>query len=308
MTSQDQAGPAPGSVVVGVDGSPGAARALAWAVDKAALLGPVAPVTAYHVPSAIEALARRGVGPDTDLYRAAAQAALDEAVEAVDAIDPTLAERSMVVESRPGPALCRAAAEASLLVVGTRGRGTLVAGLLGSVSAHCARHSPAPVAVIPETHPVDRPLHRVVVGVDGSDSARLALRWAFDRTDPDGLVVAVGALPMWGYATSGEGGWTDRADRRLHHLVEEAVVEACRGLGDGPDVEVRADLRDARVALRDVAGPPPDLLVVGARGLSEVPFLLLGSVSSALVHHPVVPTVIVRADTDTDTDTESPVA
>jgi nucleotide-binding universal stress UspA family protein len=55
-----------------------------------------------------------------------------------------------VVRGDPGHALCVLAAElpASVLVVGSRGRGGLTRALLGSVSDHVIRHAPCPVLVM----------------------------------------------------------------------------------------------------------------------------------------------------------------
>jgi nucleotide-binding universal stress UspA family protein len=48
----------------------------------------------------------------------------------------------------PRPALLAAAAEAQLLVVGSRGLGGLEGMSLGSVTAALVHHSPCPVAVV----------------------------------------------------------------------------------------------------------------------------------------------------------------
>ena len=295
MIAQDRQGLGSGRVVVGVDDSQEAVNALAWAVDKTELLGPVTAVVAYHVPSALRSvLTGSGLKPER-LHREAAETRLSDAMAAVD-LDPTDGVSGRVVEARPGPGLCEAAAEADLLVVGTRGHRGVVASVLGSVSSHCVRHATVPVVVVPPEHPPVGPLARVVVGMDGSESARQALRWALEHTDPDGLVLAIGAMPMWGYAIDDKAPPPEEIDQVILQMVERSVTEVMADRHTGPDVEIVVDRRDARVALRDPPGPPADLLVVGARGLSELPFLLLGSVSSALAHHPRIPTVIVRTD------------
>jgi len=86
MTPQDPRGPGSGRVIVGVDGSPDAAKALAWAVDKAALPGPVSPVVAYHPPSSpFAALTGPSRMPDPEIYRQAAEALIaDGLVTAAD--------------------------------------------------------------------------------------------------------------------------------------------------------------------------------------------------------------------------------
>jgi hypothetical protein len=53
-----------------------------------------------------------------------------------------------VVEGPAGPALLSQAADASLLVVGARGRAAFPGMLLGSVAEYCVRNGPCPVVVV----------------------------------------------------------------------------------------------------------------------------------------------------------------
>jgi len=54
-----------------------------------------------------------------------------------------------VVQGHPAQVLLEAARGAQMLVVGSRGHGTLAGMLLGSVSQHCVQHAPCPVLVVP---------------------------------------------------------------------------------------------------------------------------------------------------------------
>jgi nucleotide-binding universal stress UspA family protein len=61
--------------------------------------------------------------------------------------------RWAIVQGPPAQVLLDAAAGAQMLVVGSRGHGTLAGMLLGSVSQHCVQHAPCPVVVIPPDEP-----------------------------------------------------------------------------------------------------------------------------------------------------------
>jgi nucleotide-binding universal stress UspA family protein len=54
-----------------------------------------------------------------------------------------------VLRGSPGPALCELAASlpATVMILGTRGRGGLRRAVLGSVSDHVVRHAPCPVVI-----------------------------------------------------------------------------------------------------------------------------------------------------------------
>lgn len=58
-----------------------------------------------------------------------------------------------VVEGAPGPAICALAEElgASVIVVGSHGKGFLARTVLGSVSSYVVRHAPCPVLVVHRT-------------------------------------------------------------------------------------------------------------------------------------------------------------
>jgi nucleotide-binding universal stress UspA family protein len=151
-------------IVVGVDGSRGAADALEWAVAEAGLRDAALHVVhAWTVPL-IDAIpdawvvGSPTVGPtDEEVYEhlaAAARKVLDEALDQARALDPKLEIVGELTETGATPALIAAAEGAELLVVGSRGRGGFKGLLLGSVSAQCVHHPPCPVVVVP--HRTDR--------------------------------------------------------------------------------------------------------------------------------------------------------
>ncbi len=136
-----------GTIVVGVDGSPGSLAALAWAVHEApARHATVRAVTAWEFPpeSSFGAMTTAG-----DFHPvAAAEEVLLKALADVGVSDQDGSVTTAPVEGQPAEVLIAEAQDAELLVVGSRGHGTLVGMLLGSVSQYVAAHSPCPVVVI----------------------------------------------------------------------------------------------------------------------------------------------------------------
>lgn len=137
-------------IVVGVDGSQGAAAALRWAAAEARLRGArLRAVHTWNMPTM--AYAGSGfVSPasfEGDLAQAA-ETGLSQWLGAAKAeLDGIEVERR-VVEGHAPTALTDAAADAELLVVGSRGLGGFAELLLGSVSHQVAQHAHCPVVIV----------------------------------------------------------------------------------------------------------------------------------------------------------------
>jgi nucleotide-binding universal stress UspA family protein len=137
-------------IVVGVDGSEHARRALQWAVDEARLRGArVEAVHAWHYPYLPTPPYERPRVRGADEIEKAARTKLERVVASVDAnglvapIEPIL-----VWDSNPANALLDAAKGADMLVVGSRGRGGFSGLLLGSVSQEVAPHAKCAVVIV----------------------------------------------------------------------------------------------------------------------------------------------------------------
>lgn len=131
-------------IVVGVDGSNESLAALRRASELAtALDAPLRAVTAWQLPVTYDASFSSGVySPEDD-----ARSILESSIDAV------FGERLPQIETRliAGPvasALIDESRGASMLVVGSRGRGGFAGLLLGSVSTACAQHAHCPVLVM----------------------------------------------------------------------------------------------------------------------------------------------------------------
>ena len=140
-------------IVVGVDGSECSQHALRWAVEEAALRKAVLTVVhVWHEPYAAMVGPFAAVPPMPELYEEAAQRVLDDAIAAVDTtalVEPPVPH---LVAGQPASALLEAADEATLLVVGSRGRGGFTTLLLGSVSHQVINHARCPVVVVHHDH------------------------------------------------------------------------------------------------------------------------------------------------------------
>lgn len=141
-------------VVVGVDGSPASKNALEFGVEEAAVRGArLRVVCAWHLPPELFAGGWAPAGDMLDSFRQGAEANVREAVEVATRLQPSLECEGVAIEGQPAEVLLQEATEASLVVVGNRGRGGFSSLLLGSVSHQVVHHSRCPVIVIP--HPAD---------------------------------------------------------------------------------------------------------------------------------------------------------
>jgi nucleotide-binding universal stress UspA family protein len=135
-------------IVVGVDGSDQAQRALEWALSEAARRD------ATGQPSSVEAIIAwqsnevKAGSPQSD-GRAVADLTLSRAVATARVAHPYVAVAGLAVEGPPGDVLGRAADSAGLLVIGSHGHSQAQFGALGPVAAACVRGAVCPVVVMP---------------------------------------------------------------------------------------------------------------------------------------------------------------
>ena len=139
-----------GRIVVGVDGSPASADALAWAVRMARLAGgQVEALSAWEYPSMYGGGFGSGYNFPTEAdWAGGRQKALDATIAEVLGDEHDVVT-TRVVEGHPARVLRDAATGADLLVVGSSGHGGFSGLLLGSVSLHLVAHAPCPVVIVP---------------------------------------------------------------------------------------------------------------------------------------------------------------
>jgi len=280
-------------VVVGVDGSVSAYRAVEWAAGEAHRRGVgLRLVRAFSWTTADHPTGWVARYRDEMLDVSRRQVA--RAVRIAADTRPDVEAESQVAIGAPIEVLSSEARRAQLLVLGDRGLGEVAGLVLGSVAVSLAARGACPVVVVRgERAGADGP---VVVGVDGSPVSEAALAFAFDAAAARGVdLVAVHA-------------WSPTAiDEELASLVEwdasvESAVLAERLAGWGqkyPQVAVRRTVvRDGAVRALVTASAGAQLVVVGSRGRGNAAGLLLGSVSHGVLHGAHCPVAVVRPGTD----------
>jgi nucleotide-binding universal stress UspA family protein len=140
---------------------------------------------------------------------------------------------------------------------------------------------------------------RIVVGIDGSEHSREALRWALRQARLTGgsvdMVTAWRYPASYGLAVIGadlglEGEARTMMANELSQVGEDASgVEVRKLVGEGAPAQVLLD-----------AAKDADLLVIGSRGRGGFASAVLGSVSMACVLHAPCPVLVLRDEGDKD--------
>ncbi|GIJ79358.1 universal stress protein [Micromonospora phaseoli] len=269
-------------VVVGVDGSPPSLVAAEHAAQAAVWRSrPLHLVHGYLHPL--------GYGVPINPYEVGVPAASEDGRKMLEQTAAELVDRwpGLTVEVRqvaggPGATLVEESRRAELVVVGSRGLGGFAGLLLGSVGTQVAAHGHCPVLVI---RPPDRPIPTdgpVLVGVDGSESAELAVGFGAEEAMRRG-----GTLVLLHVTDE-----SDAAEDGPAATLLATAGAAARGSNPGLTVEERL-----------VTAPKPDqalieatgdaaLVVAGSRGRGGFAGLLLGSVSQGLVQHARCPVLV----------------
>ena len=132
---------------------------------------------------------------------------------------------------------------------------------------------------------------RVIVGVDGSESAKEALRWAAEYAAALGSPLE--ALTVWDMPITF--GWVasleeDDPEKGALHALEALVRDV---LGDSASVTTKVERGHPAFVLVE-ASQRAGLLVVGSRGRGGFSGMLIGSVSQYCVQHASCPVVVFR--------------
>ncbi|MEQ6900523.1 universal stress protein [Nocardioides sp. YIM 152588] len=276
-----------GTVAVGVDGSESAELALAWAADQASREH--RSLTIVHVINPDLAIWLDASGSDVrgtfDEAKANADRLLEASKETALELAPDLEVHTLTLVDDARKALLDASERASMIVLGSRGRGPVRSLLLGSVGVAVTRHARCAVVIL---RPVDTdaPRHGVLVGVDATEASLAPLEFAFRQASERGLPLTV--LHAFGVVAT--------AVKEPHlvtgdspELEEERLLlaETVSGMGEKyPDVSVRYDMARGLPADSIVRmSKGMELVVVGAHQGGVASEMLIGSVAASVVEH-----------------------
>ncbi|MFD7593545.1 universal stress protein [Kitasatospora sp. NPDC059812] len=269
-------------VIVGIDRSEASRWAVRWAADEAVWRGlPLQPLHAQEWPTGRPDGDRWTIG-----FRAAGDTLLDTARLLASERHPGLEITPRLAEGRPVRVLREAADEAAQLVLGIRRLTEAHSALpIGSKGASLVGHLHCPIALVPEPPDGVSGPGPVVVGVDGSESSRAAIGFAFEEASLAGADVQAVEIRR-------------PADAAQPDLVEESLVDLSEALAGWqekyPDIRVRREvLTGSPAPMLAAVATRARCLVIGSRGLGGFRDLLFGSTGRALVHRCTVPLVIV---------------
>ncbi len=296
----DSAG-TPRPVVVGYDHSDTAVTALDWAGQLAEKNG--APVTVLHASEAIvyaQDVSYGHMKPDREQERA--EQIAQKGVDRLAAQHPESAIRAVGSIFSATVALDEASTSASMIVVGSHGRGRIGSVMLGSTAYALTGHARCPVVVVRDGQaPLPGPGHPIVVGSDGSNSARHAVEAAADvAAQWNATLIVVSSWtppppdpwgnPPYGYPTVAAAlkAREDKTRETHQNSVDDVRLEHKDLVIEGLVLEARPE--DAVMnASADAA-----MLVVGSRGHTMFIGAFVGSTTRAVLHQSTTPVMVVQ--------------
>lgn len=307
--------PGPGTIVVGVDGSEQSFDALAWAAAEAKRRGlEVEAVMSYSIPTFVATAMDAGYAAlDDETLRTGAEQVLREGLADLerrralpdgDQLVGSDHVRAYVETGDAAGTLLEYSKTAELIVLGARGRGGFIGRLLGSVSSAVPPHAECATVIVPkgclEREGVD---DVVVVGVDGSERARLAMLDAGREALARGSRLrVVWALPP----LTGTQAWVSAAidqEAVVAEMQEQlaAAADWLRHHFTGLEVETRvSDGVPAQVLVEE--SKSVRMVITGTRGRGGFAGVLLGSTSQNVLRHSKSPVLVVPNRKDSRMD------
>lgn len=300
----------PAKVVVGADGSDHSRAALEWAAAESVRRGaPLHVVYALGMPLIVSAYGGPARFQPTDEISGQATEILESAVELIREAEQSVDVETFTALEEAPLALIRQSHPGDLIVLGTRGMGTVKSMLVGSVSVRVSAQAPCPVVVVPsddQGKPATTKLDRIVVGVDDSPTARRALGLAVSmaaETDADLVVVNSWEVPYPYDPIAMTAAGYQPQDDVFEMQSEKVVAELIADVMDDQREDINVEVSVVRTQSSPVdalleAAKEADAIVVGSRGRGTVRGLLLGSVSQGVLHRSHIPVVVLPKHAD----------
>ncbi len=277
--------------IIGVDGSEQSRVALDWGLARAAQSG--AHVELLYVAD--------------DSFLSESVAFLSEAQEASEqmlALEIEYAKAAGFTGVITGTALVghpiaeveQASKHADLVILGAHSGSKMAGSFFGTRAVKIAAVAHCPVAVVPFVVP-GTPRPGVVVGIDGSESARKAIAFAAEEASFRGVPLIAVYAWMPPLTPGLEYLWSEELVDSQRAAAEEAIAIGTAGLAERyPDLVLERKIVQAPpVSALLQAAEDADMIVVGSRGRGGLSRLLLGSVSHGVLQSLPRTTVVTRA-------------
>ncbi|WP_406186398.1 universal stress protein [Streptomyces sp. NBC_01006] len=287
-----------GLVAVGLDGSAESAAAAHWAAREALLRE-----VPLHLVHAEEWASPLDLTPVTsaDMRSRWAEALLRDAADELRDRHPELSVSTRSLDDRPAKTLAAVAATADMLVLGSRGLGTLAGFVLGSVGMAVIHSTERPIVLVRVgedaiAHPQDRHRDReLVVGVDTRQPCEALLAFAFEEASRRSCTLRVQHSwtlpPLMGYGAA--------YDPRIHAQLDisakaglDEMLEPWREKYPGVHVAARATAGHAAWQLVE-SGSEAGLIIVGRRIRRSSVGAHIGPITHAVLHHARAPVAVI---------------
>ncbi|CAL9345443.1 Universal stress protein [Streptomyces sp. enrichment culture] len=298
------------TITVGLDGSSESRAAAEWAAREASLRG--LPLRLVHVWEPVpEPLAQAPLlGAETQQHWS--ERIPRETAEGLRLRHPGVAVDMEQIHGRPMDALARAAGDAELMVLGSRGLSGVGGFLVGSVGMSVIAHTETPVVLVrageqaADEHEQDpagipsaaTPYRPVVLGLDTGHPHEVVIAFAFEEAARRGT--SLKAVHGWSLPPYYAYGLP--ADLQFHAELGRqeaaALAEVLRPWREKyPDVEVVEQSRSGSPSRQVIDASREASLVVVGRRIRRRPFgVHIGPVTHAVLHHAAAPVAVVAHD------------
>ncbi|MFE2889584.1 universal stress protein [Streptomyces graminifolii] len=294
------------SVVAGLDGSPESRAAAEWAAREAELRGLPLKIVHVWVPAPDPLAQAPLMGAETQQQWS--ERIPREAGEGLRRRHPGVDVTVERVSGAPSDALVKAAKDAELLVLGSRGLSGVGGFLVGSVGLSVVARAELPVVLVradeqapdeAEAPPASAAPNRpVVLGLDAEGPADAVIEFAFAEAARRGTTLRVvygwNLPPYYAYGFALDAGLHDELSREETDSLTEAL-RPWRQKHPGTEVFLEPRVGSAADHLVD-ASREACLVVIGRRIRRGALGAHIGPVAHGVLHHSTAPVAVVAHD------------